>query len=231
MNNLNTAKDRAKQAAAKAAVAIVENGMLVGLGTGSTAHYFIQYLIDRCRNSGLKIKAVATSQRSSDQAQAGGIPLLDINTVKKIDLTIDGADEIDRQKRMIKGGGGALLREKIIASSSREMAVIIDEEKLVDHLGGFPLPVEVVPFAHELTRYRLGELGYKGSFRLNPQGGLYLTDNQNYIIDIAISQGFPSPEKDDAIIRTIPGVVETGFFFKLAKRVFVGHPDGSVEVF
>lgn len=228
---MNTTKsnDIAKQAAGKAAVELVQNGMVIGLGTGSTAFFFIENLIERCRTTKLKITAVATSQRSSEQAQAGGIPLHDINKITSLDLTIDGADEIDHQKRMIKGGGGALLREKIIASISREMIVIVDENKVVDQLGKFPLPVEVVPFAHELTAYRLAQLGFNGSFRRTPMGELYLTDNGNYIIDIVFPNGCSTPEQDHAAIRNIPGVVEIGFFFNLAGRVIVGYSDGQVK--
>ncbi len=230
--SMNTTKsnDIAKQAAGKAAVELIQNDMLIGLGTGSTAFFFIQSLIERCRTTNLKIAAVATSQRSADQAQAGGITMYDINKVTTLDLTVDGADEIDHQKRMIKGGGGALLREKIIASSSREMIVIVDESKVVDRLGTFPLPVEVVPFAHELTHYRLGKLGYQGTFRRTAKGEMYITDNGNYIIDIVFSQGCPKPESDYAAIRSIPGVVEIGFFFNLAGRVFVGYNDGQVKL-
>lgn len=222
-------EQRAKQAAGYAAAALIQDGMLVGLGTGSTAAFFIDSLIMRVKE-GLKISAVATSDRSEKQAKAGGIPLVDINNITELDITVDGADEIDHQKRMIKGGGGALLREKIVASMSREMIVIIDEKKLVDNLGAFPLPVEVVSFAHQVTLHKIQKLGFAGSFRLK-DGSLYKTDNGNYIIDIAFQdRRCANPEKDDAIIRTIPGVVETGFFFNLAGRVIVGYQDGSVKI-
>jgi len=221
-------KDHAKEAVGKAAAALIQNGMLVGLGTGSTAHYFIQHLIERTRNSDLKINAVATSERSTHQAREGGIPLVDINTITHLDITVDGADEIDHQKRMIKGGGGALLREKIIASISHEMVVIIDEEKLVDRLGHFPLPIEIVPFAHQLTLSRIKNLGYQGNFRKTSSNELYLTDNGNYIIDIHFPNCCQSPEKDQDTLSSIPGVVETGFFFHLAGRVLIGKADGTV---
>lgn len=223
-------EQRAKQAAGHAAAALIQDGMLIGLGTGSTAAYFIESLIERVQN-GLKISAVGTSDRSEKQARDGGIPFVDVNTITELDVTVDGADEIDHQKRMIKGGGGALLREKIVASMSREMIVIIDEKKLVDRLGGFPLPVEVVAFAHQVTLHKIQKLGYNGSFRAVKDGSLYKTDNGNYIIDIAFQDGgCANPEKDDAIIRTIPGVVETGFFFNLAGRVIEGYQDGSVKI-
>lgn len=221
-------EQRAKQAAGFAAAALIEDGMVVGLGTGSTAVFFIEKLIQRCKE-GLDIKAIATSERSKKQAQTGGILLIDINTITELDITVDGADEIDHQKRMIKGGGGALLREKIVASMSREMIVIVDENKVVEKLGAFPLPVEVVPFAHEATLHKIQNLGYRGSFRRLPDGGLYYTDNGNYIVDIKLN-GNSNPEKDNAVLKNIPGVVETGFFFNLAGRVIIGHPNGTVDI-
>lgn len=219
---------RAKQAAGFAAAALIKDDMLVGLGTGSTAAYFIERLIHLCKE-GLKISAVATSKRSEKQAVDGGIPLIDINSITKLDLTVDGADEIDHQKRMIKGGGGALLREKIIASISQEMIVIVDEEKVVSQLGAFPLPIEVVPFAHHAIWHKIQEFGYKGSFRRQPDGNFYLTDNGNFIIDINLKRN-SNPESDNTTLRNIPGVVETGFFFNLAGRVIIGQADGTTRM-
>lgn len=213
-----------------AAADLVENGMLVGLGTGSTAQYMIERLIERQEDEGLSFTAVATSQASEEQAKAGGVPLVDINTASVIDLTIDGADEIDGKKRMIKGGGGALLREKLIASSSKEMVVIIDETKLVDKLGSFGLPVEIIPFAHQLTLNKLDQLGYTGELRLTPDGKPFVTDNNNYIVDIRFDNCCDNPEEDDANIRQVVGVVETGFFFGIAGRVMIGFQDGRVEI-
>lgn len=226
-------KESAKRAAGQAAANLIQDGMLVGLGTGTTAFYFIEALIEKCAHSNFKISVVATSERSANQAKAGNLPICDINTISKIDVTVDGADEIDHQKRMIKGGGGACLREKIIASVSTEMIVVIDRDKLVDQLGIFPLPVEVVPFAHQLTCSRLAKLGYYGSFRKSKEGNpddLYITDNGNYIIDITFPQGCQSPEQTNRAIKGIPGVVETGFFFNMAGRVVIGYPDGHVKI-
>jgi ribose 5-phosphate isomerase A len=227
---MNNSKELAKQAAAKAAIDFVQDGMLIGLGTGSTASYFIEALIQQRRNSNLKIEAVATSERSAEQAKAGGITVHPIGKITSIDLTIDGADEIDHKKRMIKGGGGALLREKIIASMSREMVVVIDQSKLVEQLGAFPLPVEVVPFAHHATLTKIQQKGFSGNFRLNAEDQLYVTDNGNYIVDIVYPNKIKTPEYDQAMLKTIPGVVETGFFFNLAGRVIVGYSDGEVEI-
>lgn len=221
--------DTAKKAAANAAIDFIKNDMIVGLGTGSTTTFFIQKLIERCKN-GLHISAVATSQRSQDQALEGGIRMLNINDLTSIDIAVDGADEIDPKKRMIKGGGGALLREKIVANMSREMVVIIDESKRVKTLGQFPLPVEIVPFAYKATQYKLEKLGYFGTLRKNTANQIYITDNGNYIFDINFDLPCNTPEHENDRIRSVPGVVETGFFFNLAGRVVTGFNDGHVEI-
>lgn len=208
---------------------LIEDGMLVGLGTGTTAFYMIERLIERCKE-GLKIKAVASSKTSEEQAQQGGIPIVDINTLSSLDVTIDGADEIDSVKRMIKGGGGALVREKIVASMSQEMIVIVDESKLCQHLGKRKLPVEIIPFGIERTRHQLEHLGYTGLFRKTNTGTLYVTDNGNYIFDIVFSDLLKTPEHDEEKIRSIPGVVDTGFFFNLAGRVVIGFFDGQIMI-
>lgn len=218
----------AKRAAGEEAVKFVQPGMLVGLGTGSTAYYFIEKLILRCRQ-GLKIHAIATSKRSHEQALKGGIPLLHVEDVTSLDLTVDGADEIDPQKRMIKGGGGALLQEKIIASSSREMIVIIDESKLVPYLGGCPLPIEIVPFAFHAIIKKINEIGFTGHLRQTDDQKNYITDNGNYIYDVRLEAPCLHPESIHKSIRAIPGVVETGFFFNLAGRVLIGRDDGTVD--
>lgn len=221
--------EAAKKAAARAAADLIEEGMTIGLGTGSTAEIFIDYLIERSRK-GLKIRAVSSSQRSFDKASKGGIAMADINQLTTLDVTVDGADEIDSQKRMIKGGGGALLREKIIASMSREMIVIVDSSKCVKLLGKHPLATEIVPFGFTSTIYKLHAEGYQGSLRKNVSGGLFLTDNSNYIFDVSFNNLIKDPEKEDRRIRSIPGVVETGFFLNLAGRVIVGYDDGRVEI-
>jgi len=228
MNQTQQTHDLAKKNVGKAAAALVQDGMLLGLGTGSTAKFFIESLIERCRN-GLKVSAVATSARSAKQAQDGGIPLIDMAHITSLDMDVDGADEVDTKKRMIKGGGGALLREKIIASISREMIVIVDESKVVNQLGLFPLPIEIVPFAHHATLRKVTSLGFNASFRHSDNGNLYITDNGNYIIDIKYPNPCANPEKDDLILKNIPGVVETGFFFNMAGRILIGRNDGTVE--
>lgn len=218
-----------KQAVGQKAASLVKEGMIVGLGTGSTAAFFIESLIEHVKE-GLKITAVSSSIRSSEMAKNGGIPVIGMNEVTKIDLTVDGADEIDPLNRLIKGAGGALVREKILASTSEQMVVIADESKLVSHLGKCGLPVEILPFGYKATIDKLVRLGYTGTLRKNPKDtSLYITDNGNYIFDIHSPDSFLHPEEDNARIINIPGVVDTGFFFNLATSVLVGYSDGTVE--
>ncbi|MES2122492.1 MAG: ribose-5-phosphate isomerase RpiA [Chlamydiota bacterium] len=211
------------------AAEFVKEGMRVGLGTGSTAHFFIERLIQRCKE-GLKISAIATSKQSHKMAQEGGIPLLDAEQVTELDLTVDGADEIDSQKRMIKGGGGALVREKIIAAMSKELIVIVDASKLVHNLGKVKLPVEIVSFATRATIHHIDKAGFRGDFRKNADGTRFSTDNNNAIFDIHLPLPCENPEKIHQTLIAIPGVVDTGFFFHLAGRVIVGFADGQVVV-
>jgi ribose 5-phosphate isomerase A len=220
-----------KKKAGYLAASFVEDGMTIGLGTGSTAKYFIEKIIARVKDEKLNVRVVASSLQSLEQAQKGGLAVVDINTLTSIDLTVDGADEIDGKKRMIKGGGGALLREKIVASMSKEMVVIVDETKVTPLLGHHKLPVEVTPFACNVTLHKIEKLGFSAKFRKNNlNNDLYITDNQNYIIDIEFSETIKDPEKIHADIKNIPGVVETGFFFSLAGRVIIAFSDGQVIV-
>ncbi len=218
-----------KKAVAYKAAELIENGMHIGLGTGSTVFFFIERLIQRCKD-GLKIRAIASSEQSFRQAKAGNISLLDIDTVTALDLTVDGADEIDPQKRMIKGGGGAHVREKIVATMSREMIVIIDESKLVTTLGKHNLPVEILPFARNAILHHISKAGYKGEFRRKIDGNLFVTDNGNLLIDIHFDTLRKNPEQDHEALLHMPGVVDTGFFFNLAGRVIIGFADGQVVI-
>ncbi len=218
----------AKKAAGHAAAEVVEEGMFIGLGTGTTAAFFIEALAKRCRE-GLKIQAIATSEQSALHAQHLGIPLIQELPNRSIDITFDGADEIDHHKNMIKGGGGALLREKLLALASQEMIVIIDETKLVDQLGNHPLPIEIVPFIYSMTIKRLEQLGYTGKLRNNRLNQPFLTDNGNFIFDIQYSGAIDDPEKEHVKLKNISGVVETGLFFNVAKRVIVGYEDGLTK--
>ena len=202
-----------KKAVGYQAAELIQDGMHVGLGTGSTAFYFIERLTQRFQR-GLKIKVLASSQRSLTQARQAGLPLLDIDAITSLDVTVDGADQIDHQKRMIKGGGGAHVREKILANMSRELIIIVDESKLVTELGLCQLPVEVLTFAHLATLHQIEKAGYKARLRTTAQNTLFLTDNQNYIIDIALDHLCDHPEKEHETLMHIPGVVDTGFFFQ-----------------
>ena len=207
--------EKGKEAAGRGAAELVEPGMLVGLGTGSTARYFIERLSERCRE-GLSIRAVASSRAS--EALARDIPLVAIEEVESIDLTVDGADEIDPKWCMIKGGGGALLREKIAARASKRLIISIDASKQVERLGRCPLPVEIVPFCLAATLRHIEERGYSGHLR---EGR---TDNGNAIIDIETRL----PEQCHTDLIDLPGVVETGFFPPLATDLFVGNEAGEV---
>lgn len=223
------AADRAKAAAARAAAGLVTDGMWVGIGSGSTIAYLIEFLAERCRQ-GLKITCVASSEQSFTRAQQAGLAMTDMSGVIDLDVTIDGADEIDPIKNMIKGGGGALLREKILASISREMIVIVDTTKLVQHLGTFPLPVEVVRFGFDATIGRIRRLGLTPQLRKTKDGVPYVTDNGNLTVDISLGIRHRKLRELDTDLRRIPGVVETGLFLGMAGRVVVGHDDGTVKV-
>jgi len=222
-------QENAKKAAAKKAAAWIKNGMTVGLGTGSTASYFIENLIERCRQ-GIRIQTVPSSRHSADLARKGGLLIADINSVPRIDITVDGADEIDPQKRMIKGGGGAHVREKILATSSKEMVVIVDDTKKVPKLGKSPLPVEILFYGSPATRKKLEQLGFNGTWRLNEDKTLFITENGNLIFDILFKAPPISPENEHLSILSVPGVIDTGFFFGIAGRVIIGYENGTTEV-
>jgi len=225
----NMSHENAKRAASIKALEFVKDGMTLGLGTGSTAEFFIQYLIKKCKG-GLSIMATATSIHSEKMALDGGIPMLDLTKVSSLDLTVDGADEFDPNKQLIKGAGGALVREKIIASMSREMIVIADESKQVEKLGKCPLPVEIIPFGANATKSHLEKLKLSGSWRKLSGGSMYVTDNQNWILDLILPSNYGSCEEVHAAILSIPGIVDTGFFINLAKRIIVGKDDGSTRL-
>ncbi|MEK4329032.1 ribose-5-phosphate isomerase RpiA [Paenibacillus sp. FSL R7-0297] len=216
-----------KQLAAEKAVEYVQDGMKVGLGTGSTAYWAIRKLGERV-SEGLNITAVATSQASEDQARELGIPLVAFGEVDSLDLTIDGADELDGALQLIKGGGGALLREKIVAMGSTRMIVVADESKAVTTLGKFPLPVEIVPFAWEWTVADLAKLGCKPELRRSG-GELYKTDNGNYIADCRF-EAIDSAADLALALQRIPGVVEHGLFIGIADMAVIGKNDGTIEI-
>ena len=215
-----------KELVGKKAAEYVESGMTVGLGTGSTAYYFVEEIGRRVKEEGLEIVGVTTSLATKKQAEALGIPLKSVDEVDYIDVTIDGADEIAPDFSGIKGGGGALLFEKIVAEQSKSVIWIVDESKMVDYLGRFPLPVEVVPYGSEQLFKRFEALGYKPTFR-ERDGERYLTDSKNYIIDLDVY-----PIKDPIAfgekIKGMTGVVEQGLFTHMTDIVRVGTPDGVV---
>lgn len=216
-----------KQLAAEKAVEYVQDGMKVGLGTGSTAYWAIRKLGELVQQ-GLKITAVATSRASEDQARELGIPLVAFGDIDSLDLTIDGADELDGELQLIKGGGGALLREKIVAMGSKRMIVVADESKVVETLGKFPLPVEIVPFAWEWTVAKLAKLGCKPELRRSG-GELYKTDNGNYIVDCRFEAIASAPELALAL-QGISGVVDHGLFIGIASMAIIAKQDGSIEI-
>jgi ribose 5-phosphate isomerase A len=219
------ARDAQKRAAAEAAAALIEDGMVVGLGTGSTAYFAIEALIRRVRE-GLSILGIATSERSDAQARAGGIPLTTFAEHRRLDITIDGADEIATGSLdLIKGLGGALLREKIVAAASDRLVIVADARKLVDRLGGTAkLPVEVVPFGWQTTSERLAQLGAHPVLR-GGEASPFHTDGGNLILDCDFGRIADPAALDQAIGQTI-GVVETGLFIGMAGMALVADHTG-----
>lgn len=216
----------AKRLAAEKAVEYVKDGMIVGLGTGSTASWAIKALGEKVKD-GLNIQAVASSIESESLAKQSGIKIIHFAGLSLIDVTIDGADEVDAQSNLIKGGGGALLREKILAYNSKVFIVTVDETKLVDKLGKFPLPVEIVPFAVDLTLKQLRDLGCKTRIR-QKEGKEFITDNGNLISDCQLDE-IAEPATLNEQIQLIPGVVECGLFQRsMVNNVIIGYKDGSV---
>ncbi|WP_028273655.1 ribose-5-phosphate isomerase RpiA [Atopococcus tabaci] len=207
------------------AAEFVEEGMVVGLGTGSTAYYMVEALGKRIKEEGLTITGVTTSSRTSEHAQSVGIPLKDIDEVEKIDVTIDGADEISADYQGIKGGGGALLFEKIVASYSDKVIWIVDESKLVDKLGAFPLPVEVVSFGSGQLLRLFEKKGYRPTLRTDEDGQTYQTDSGNYIIDLEMNE-ITNPHQLGEWLDGLTGVVEHGLFLDCVHTVIVGYEDG-----
>ena len=216
-----------KQLAGEKAALYVENNMVVGLGTGSTAFFAIQKLGQQV-SQGLVIRGIATSEQSRVQAESENIPLVDFDAITAIDLTIDGADELDPQFNLTKGGGGALLREKIVASLSHTEIIIADESKLVKKLGACPLPVEVIPFSWQAMERQLADLGSTPKLRTHKDGTPFVTDNGNYIIDCNFGQ-IDDPPALESTINGICGVVECGLFIGLADRIIIGKTDGTTE--
>ena len=221
-------RDREKQDAARAAVELVKSGNVVGLGSGSTAEFAIRFLAERV-HEGLKIVGIPTSLQTQHLAEQLGIPLGTLDEHADIDIDIDGADEVDPKLNLIKGGGGAFLREKIIASVSRRFIVIGDSAKQVKHLGKFPLPVEVIPFAQSLIKTKLERLGAQVKLRQYAYGNPYVTDEGHYILDCTFGEIADPPVLAQKLCN-IPGVVEHGLFIGTAEMALVGKNGSVVEI-
>lgn len=230
-----SAGERAKKASAKRALRYVENGMRLGLGTGSTAAWLVKLLGERTREGGFEITCVPTSSRTADLARECGLKIATLDEAGWLDLTIDGADEFDPELNLIKGGGGALLQEKIVATASDKMIVITDPSKEVPQLGAFPLPVEIIKFGWETTKAIVEEMlesadvaGRQATLRLN-RDEPFVTDEGHYIIDLHLRR-IGEPAKLSALLNRIPGVVENGIFVNIADAIVIGLEDGGARV-
>ena len=220
-----------KKAAGRRAAEFIEDGMIVGLGTGSTVFYTLERLAERIAQEGLEIRGLATSVGTETKAREMGIALPTFEEVQSIDLTIDGADEIDGGFQMIKGGGGALLREKVVAAASRREVIVVDRSKVVDRLGlGFLLPVEVVPFARHSVSSRLQRLNAVPNLRMSGEAEVYRTDNGNEVLDCQFADGIADPAMMERKLAVVPGIVESGLFVDLCHVLIIGDPDGEVEI-
>lgn len=230
---VQTPSDLAKDAAARAAVALVEDGMRLGLGTGSTAVFMVRRLAQRVRAEGLNLRCAATSRATCDLAEHLGLRIEELDQIGWLDLTLDGADEIDPDLNLIKGGGGAHLREKIVAAASDRMVVIADPLKVVETLGAFHLPVEVVPFGLETTRVHIQrlldrmDLSHRPMLLRQRDGRVLRTDENNVILDLSLDL-IHDPARLAAGLAAIPGVVEHGLFLDMCSLALIGSPDGSV---
>ncbi|WP_210617240.1 ribose-5-phosphate isomerase RpiA [Mammaliicoccus lentus] len=213
-------QDGLKESVALEAIQYIEDDMKVGLGTGSTMYYAIKHLGERVKE-GLNIVCVPTSEKTAEWARKFEIPLSDFSEIRSLDIAIDGADEVDENLQLIKGGGGALLREKIVADAAKTFIVIVDESKVVKTLGKFKLPIEVIPFGWKITAQSIESLGCKAILRKKEEE-IFVTDNQNYILDCDFSE-IHHPENLNHALKSIVGVVETGLFINMTKKVLVSR--------
>jgi ribose 5-phosphate isomerase A len=220
--------DDEKKAAARASVSFVRDGDTVGLGSGSTATYAVRFLGERVQ-AGLKIVGIPTSNQTKELATSLGIPLSSLDRTPEIDVTIDGADEVDPHLSLIKGGGGALLHEKIVASASRRLVIIVDSTKQVARLGKFPVPLEVITFAQPLVRRRVEALGADVRLRLNADNSPFLTDEGHHILDCQFST-IPDVPALARQLSDMPGIVEHGLFVGMATTVLVGKGKEIIEL-
>ncbi|MBC1251501.1 ribose-5-phosphate isomerase RpiA [Listeria welshimeri] len=217
-----------KKIAGEKACGWVKDGMVVGLGTGSTVYYTIEKLGEMVRD-GLNITGIATSEETAIQAKKLGIPLKSLNDVKQIDVTIDGADEVNKDFQGIKGGGGALLREKMVAAASLMNIWVVEEKKLVEELGEFSLPIEVIPFGWKQIKWSLEKEAIETELRKNDSGKVYQTNNGNYILDIK-NQILTNPVEWQEKLAGIPGIVEHGLFLNYVDIVICGKANGEAIV-
>jgi ribose 5-phosphate isomerase A len=217
-----------KELAGRAAAKLVNNGDVVGLGTGSTAYFAVIALGERVK-AGLKIIGIPTSIATGELARKVGIPLTTLDQHPAIDIDIDGADEVDPHLNLIKGGGGALLREKVIAAASKKFVVVADHAKLVSTLGKFPLPVEIIAFARAVVEPKIARLGASIKMRTRPDGSPYITDNGNPILDCSFGK-IEDPPALARALTNIPGVVEHGLFIGLASKALIGKENSVEEI-
>ncbi|MBO9635994.1 MAG: ribose-5-phosphate isomerase RpiA [Chitinophagaceae bacterium] len=210
------------------AAELVQSGMTIGLGTGTTMEWMIKALGKKV-NSGLEIRAVSTSMASSQLAMQYNIPLIELNDAARIQLAVDGADEIDPELRLIKGGGGALFQEKMVAAAAEEFVIIADHTKLVEQLGAYPLPVEVMIINwKQVEKQLINLLDNPLQLRMKKDGSPFITDHGNYIIDISFG-AIEAPDALNEALHDIPGIIETGLFLGMAGKALIGYPDGQTE--
>jgi len=218
-----------KQIAAERAVSYIQDGMTVGLGTRSTAAYAIHALGRRFQSESLRLRCIATSHESEELGRTYGLPFAAHDTVPAIDITIDGADEVDPELRLIKGGGGALVREKIVAAGTRTEIIIVDQSKVKAALGAHPLPVAILPYAWQWTQARVEkQFGVPAPCRQSGQEP-FLSDDGLFILDLAFGAPLPTPDSLEQQLKTIVGVVEVGLFIGLCRRLIIGYDDGRLE--
>lgn len=213
-----------KRIAGQKAVEYIKDGMILGLGTGSTAYYMIEKVGELVQN-GMNLKAVATSKSTENLAKELHIPLVQIDEIDRIDLCIDGVDEIDKHFNAIKGGGGALFREKIVAKLAEEVIWIMDDSKLVDSIGAFPLPIEVLPYGYTQVIRKLKECSFNPIMRMK-DGNVFITDNGNYIVDLHIGKPMDINDVYNKV-NGITGVLEIGLFINMCNRIIVGTDIGT----
>lgn len=216
-----------KKVAGEKAVQFIKDGMIIGLGSGSTVYWTLKKLGEHIQK-GLNVKGIASSVRTEKWANQFGIPLTSFSEVQQLDISIDGADEVDRNFNLIKGGGGSLLREKIVCSSSAQLIIVIDDFKLVSTLGNFPLPIEVVQFGWEVTAQRISMLGCHPILRMN-NNGVFISNNGNYILDCKFDL-IENPLSLHTKLKQLLGVIETGLFVGMVDKVIVGKENGHSQI-